>query len=137
QATVGQQEPTVLARLVGLYNVNIRAQATVKVENPQDVCVLGLGRWPSSSSALTLSGSASMTGTGCALMSDNTVKYASTPTFSGSGWVVDAVQGCVNSGSCNPGVPYNYSSLPATNPLQVLDTESFNTRTGNTNPCSG
>src|SRR5262249_22867913 len=97
----------------------------------------GLGRWPSSSSALTLGGSVNMTGTGCALMSDNTVKYASTPTFSGSGWVVDAVQGCVNSGNCNPGVPYNYSSLAATNPLQVLDTESFNTRTGNTNPCSG
>jgi hypothetical protein len=69
-------------------------------------------------------------------MSDGTVKYASTPTFSGSGWVVDAVNGCVNSGNCNPGVPYNYNALPATNPLQVLDTESFNTRTGNTNPCS-
>jgi hypothetical protein len=140
QATVGQQGSTVLAKLVGVRTVNIRARATARVQNLQDVCVLGLGRWPSSSSALTLGGSVSSTGTGCALMSDNTVKYASTPTFSGSGWVVDAVQGCVNSGNCNPGVPYNYSSVPATNPLQVLDTESFNTRTGNTSPtntCKG
>jgi hypothetical protein len=135
QATVGQREPTVLARLVGLSTVNIRAQATVRIQNQQDVCVLGLGRWPSSSSALTLGGSVSANGTGCVLMSDNTVKYASTPSFSGSGWAVDAANGCVNSGNCNPGVPYNYSALPATNPLKVLDTESFNTRTGNTNPC--
>ena len=31
-------------------------------------------------------------------------------------------------------MPHNYNMLPATNPLQVLDTESFNTRTGNTTP---
>jgi hypothetical protein len=136
QATVGQQQPTYLAKLVGVSTINISARATVRVQNQQDVCVLGLGRWPSSSSALTLGGSVSSTGTGCALMSDGTVKYASTPTFSGSGWAVDAVQGCVNSGNCNPGVPYNYNSLPATNPLQVLDSKSFNTRTGNTAPCS-
>src|SRR5262249_47273573 len=111
-------------------------RATARVENPQEVCVLGLGRWPSSSSALTLGGSVSSTGTGCALMSDNTVKYASTPSFSGSGWAVYAVQGCLSWVHCNPAVPYTYSSLPATNPLQVLDTESYNTRTGNTKPCS-
>jgi hypothetical protein len=34
-------------------------------------------------------------------------------------------------------VPHNYNMLPATNPLKVLDTESFNTRTGNTTPCGG
>jgi hypothetical protein len=68
-------------------------------------------------------------------MSNNTVKYNSDPNFSGSGWAVDAVSGCVASaGHCNLGVPYNYNMLPATNPLQVLNTESFNSRTGNTSP---
>jgi hypothetical protein len=67
-------------------------------------------------------------------MSNDTVKYASTPTFSGSGWAVDAVNGCVNSGNCNPGVPYNYYMPSATNPLQELDTATFNNRTGNTDP---
>jgi hypothetical protein len=70
-------------------------------------------------------------------MSDDTVKYASTPTFTGSAWAVDAVNGCVNSGNCDPGVPHNYYMTPATNPLRVLDAEMFNTRTGNTKPCSG
>ncbi|WGR92964.1 hypothetical protein MTX20_34880 [Bradyrhizobium sp. ISRA435] len=71
-------------------------------------------------------------------MSNNTVKYASTPTFSGSGWAVDAVNGCTNSGNCDPGVPYNYSMLPATNPLKALDTASFNSRTSpSTRPCGG
>jgi hypothetical protein len=68
-------------------------------------------------------------------MSDNTVKYNSTPTFSGSGWAVNGVSGCVASaGHCALSVPYNYNMLPATNPLKVLDTKSFNTRTGNNNP---
>jgi hypothetical protein len=70
-------------------------------------------------------------------MSNNTVKYNSDPNFSGSGWAVDAVSGCVASaGHCNVGVPYNYNMLPATNPLKVLDTASFNswTGTGNKDP---
>jgi hypothetical protein len=100
--------------------------------------MLGLGRVPSSTSGLTIGGSSNITGNGCGLMSNDTVKYASAPTFSGSGWAVDSVTGCVASaGHCDPGVPYNYNMLPTTNPLQVLDTESFNTRTGNTSPCSG
>ena len=61
-----------------------------------------------------------------------------TPNFSGPGWAVNAVNGCVASaGHCDVGVPHNYNMLPATNPLKVLDTESFNTRTGNTKPCGG
>ena len=67
-------------------------------------------------------------------MSNDTVKYSSTPTFNGPGWAVNAVNGC-KAGNCDIGVPHNYNTLPATNPLQVLDTESFNTRTGNTKPC--
>ena len=58
-------------------------------------------------------------------MSNDTVKYSSTPTFNGPGWAVNAVNGC-KAGNCDIGVPHNYNMLPATNPLQVLDTESFN-----------
>jgi hypothetical protein len=72
-------------------------------------------------------------------MSNNTVKYNSTPTFSGSGWAVNAVSGCVaSSGHCSVGVQYNYNMLPATNPLNVLDAASFNSLTGPvTKPCGG
>jgi hypothetical protein len=137
RATVSQQQRAYLAAVLGLSTVNIGAQAIAQViDNPKDLCVLGLGRSPSSQSPLTLSGGGTFSGNGCGLMSNDTVKYASTPTFNGPGWAVDAVNGC-KAGNCDPGVPYNYNMLPATNPLQVLDTESFNTRTGNTKPCSG
>ena len=113
-------------------HVNIGATAIAEVQNPKDLCMLGLGP---SGNALTIGGSSTITGNGCGLMSNNTVKYNSTPTFSGSGWAVNAVSGCIASaGHCNIGVPYNYNMLPATNPLKVLDTASFNTRTGNTKP---
>ena len=71
-------------------------------------------------------------------MSNTDVKYNGDPNFSGPGWAVNAVKGCnASAGHCDVGVPHNYNMLPATNPLQVLDTESFNTRTGNTKPCGG
>jgi hypothetical protein len=137
RAIVSQQQPAYLAKVLGFSTVNIGATAIAEVKNPKELCALGLGRWPSSQSALTISGSMNITGTGCGMMSNDTVKYASVPSFSGSGWAVYGANGCVNSGNCDPGVPYNYYMPPATNPLQVLDTESFNTRTGNTKPCSG
>jgi hypothetical protein len=136
QATVHQIQPAALARIFGIKTFDIAAQAVAKVQNPTNVCALALGRFPPSGASLTLGGSVNLTGNGCGLMSDDTVKYASTLTFSGSGWAVDAVNGCVNSGNCDPGVPHNYYMTPATNPLQTLDDESFNSRTGNTKPCS-
>src|SRR5262245_54788539 len=136
RATVSQQQPAYLARVLGLSTVNIPAQAIARVDNPKELCILGLGSSPSTQSALTLSGGGTLTGNGCGLMSNDTVKYSSTPTFSGPGWAVNAVNGC-KAGNCDIGVPHNYNSLPATNPLQVLDTESFNSRTGNTKPCGG
>ncbi|WP_035663567.1 pilus assembly protein TadG-related protein [Bradyrhizobium sp. Ec3.3] len=136
RAIVGQQQPGYLAALVGLSTVNISATAVARVGKPKDVCTLALARSPSNSSALTLAGSLSVTGNGCEMMSDDTVKYASTPSFTGSGWAIGAANGCVNSGNCDPGVPYNYSMPPATNPLQVLDTASFNSRTGNDKPAT-
>nr|WP_246583999.1 pilus assembly protein TadG-related protein [Bradyrhizobium iriomotense] len=131
RAVVSQQQPTALAAVLGLSTVDIGAQAIVEVKNPKDLCALGLSE---TSIGLTLGGSVNITGNGCGLMADNTVKYASTPTFSGSGWAVNAVNGCTNSGNCDPGVPYNYNMLPATNPLAALDSASFNSRTGNTAP---
>ncbi|MBR0875473.1 pilus assembly protein TadG [Bradyrhizobium tropiciagri] len=135
RAAVGQTQPAYLASVLGFSSVDIGATAVAEVQNPKNLCALGLS---TNSIALTLGGGAALTGDGCALMSNNTVKYASSPTFSGSGWAVDAVNGCTNSGNCDPGVPYNYSMLPATNPLKPLDT-AFSTRatTPSTKPCGG
>jgi hypothetical protein len=137
RAIVSQQQPTYLAAVLGMSAVNIGATAIAEVQNPTQLCILGLGP---SSNALTIGGSSTITGNGCGLMSNNTVKYNSDANFSGSGWAVNAVNGCIASaGHCNPGVPTNYNMTPATNPLHVLlDAESFNASTGKTtSPCSG
>jgi len=134
RAIVSQHQPGYLSRVLGLFpeGIDIRAQAIAQVLNPKDLCFLGLGP---SNNALTIGGSSTITGNGCGLMSDTQVKYNSTPNFSGPGWAVNAVNGCVASaGHCDVGVPHNYNMLPSTNPLKVLDTEPFNSRTGNTNP---
>ena len=133
RAIVTQQQPAYLAKVLGLSTVNIPAQAIARVDNPKELCILGLGSSPSNQSALTLSGGGSLNGNGCGLMSNDTVKYGSTPTFNGPGWAVNSVNGC-KAGNCDIGVPHNYNTLPATNPLQGLDTASFNNRTGSTSP---
>jgi hypothetical protein len=139
RAIVAQQQPAYLAAVLGLSTVNVGAQAIAEVKNTKELCALGLGP---NSNALTIGGSSNITGNGCGLMSDNTVKYNSTPTFSGSGWAVDGVTGCIASvGHCALSVPYNYNMLPATNPLHdALDgtNQSFNLRSGPvTSPCGG
>jgi Flp pilus assembly protein TadG len=141
RAVVSQQQPAYLAAVLGLSTVNIGAQAIVEIKNPKDLCALGLGP---DNNGLTIGGSSNITGNGCGLMSDTAVKYNSTPTFSGSGWAVNGVNGCVASaGHCALSVPYNYNMLPATNPLAILDgtNQSFNswTSTGSPNDlaCSG
>jgi hypothetical protein len=139
RATVGQQQPAYLASVLGFSTINIGAQAFAQVQNPQNICALALGRIPpNSGGSFTTSGSVTFTGNGCALMSDDTVKFASQPTFPpGSNWSVGAVNGCVNSGWCgNPGVPYNYYMTPAVNPLSKLDSD-FTTASGSGNPCTG
>jgi hypothetical protein len=124
RATVSQQQPAYLAAVLGFTTINIGADAIAQVQNPKDVCTLGLGP---ASPGLTIGGSSEITGNGCALMSNNDVKFNSAPTFIGSGWAVNAVGGC-SGGHCD-----NYTNvLPATNPLEKLDTESWNTRTGST-----
>lgn len=132
RARVSQQQPAYLAAVLGLRTVNIPAQAIALVQQPTKACALALGP---DSGALKLGGSLSNNGTGCALMSDTSVQLASTPSFSGSGWAVYGVSGCTPSGTCsNVSVPHNYFMTYASNPLSKLDTESFNSRTGNTTP---
>lgn len=134
RAVVGQQQPAYLAAVLGFSTIDIGATAIVEIKNPKEVCALGLGP---DSNGLTIGGSSTITGNGCALMSDTAVKYNSTPNFSGSGWAVNGVNGCIGSDAhCNIGVPHNYNMLPATNPLKALDTASFNDRTGNDPPLS-
>jgi Flp pilus assembly protein TadG len=145
RAIVSQQQPAYLAAVLGLSTVNIGATAIAQVQNPKELCGLGLGRYSGSgspTSALVYSGSVALSGNGCGFQSNNTVKYASAPSFSGTGWAVYGSNGCVNSGTCDPGVPYNYYMPPAANPLSKLDTEPFNTASfstppGSGNPCTG
>jgi hypothetical protein len=138
RAIIHQQQPVHLAAVLGWSTVDIGAQAIVEIQNPKDLCALGLGP---SSNALTIGGSSNITGNGCGLMSDTSVKYNSTPTFSGSGWAVDGVNGCVASAvHCALSVPYNYNMLPAADPLKGLNgtNQTFNARTSPvTNPCGG
>src|SRR5262245_26854124 len=142
RAIVSQHQPVSgLTNLLGLFpgGIDIGAQAIAKVQQPKELCGLGLGRYSGSgspTSALSYAGSTALSGNGCGFQSDTTVKYASAPSFSGTGWAVYASDGCVNSGTCDPGVPYNYYMPPAANPLSKLDSEPFNTAaTGSTNPC--
>ena len=141
RAIVSQHQPVSgLTKLLGLFpgGIDIGAQAIAKVQQPKELCGLGLGRYSGSgspTSALSYAGSTALSGNGCGFQSDNTVKYASAPSFNGTGWAVYASNGCVNSGTCDPGVPYNYYSPPAANPLSKLDSEPFNTATTGSNPC--
>lgn len=132
RARVSQQQPAYLAAVLGLTTVNIPSQAIALVQQPTKVCALALGP---DSGALKLAGNLRNNGTGCAIMSDTSVQLASTPSFTGSGWAIYGASGCTPSGSCsNVSVPHNYFMPYANNPLSKLDTKSFNSRTGNTNP---
>jgi Flp pilus assembly protein TadG len=132
RARVSQQQPAYLAVVLGLTSVNIPAQAIAQVQQPKDVCALALGP---GSGALKIGGSVQNTGNGCGLMSDTTVQFASTPSFTGSGWAVYGVSGCSPSSTCGKlSVPYNYFMPYAYDPLSKLDSQSFNNTTGNNQP---
>lgn len=132
RARVSQQQSAYLSALLGLTTIDIGATAIVEIKNPKDVCGLGLGP---STNGITIGGSSLLSGGGCALMSNTAAKFNSLPSFSGSGWAVNTANGC-SGGHCDVSVPHNYNVLPATNPLKVLDSKSFNSRTGpSTKPC--
>jgi Flp pilus assembly protein TadG len=141
RARVSQQQPAYLAAVLGLTTVNIPTQAIAQVQQPSKLCGLSLGPDPNGGGALKLGGNVSNNGTGCPLMSDASVQFASTPSFSGSGWAVLGATGCSPAGTCaSPGVTHNYFMPPARDPLQALKTASFNNTfidtnvTGNSNP---
>jgi Flp pilus assembly protein TadG len=138
RATVSQTQPGYLAAVLNLTTVTIPARAIALVRKPTDLCALSLGPDPNGGGgALKLGGGASNNGTGCAMMSDTSVQFASTPSFTGSGWAVLGATGCSPAGTCaNPGVTHNYFMPPALDPLQDLKTASFNSTTGSTSPCS-
>ncbi|RXG95103.1 Tad domain-containing protein [Bradyrhizobium vignae] len=140
RARVSQQQPAYLSAVLGFLTINIPAQAIALVQLPSKVCALALGPNPTAGSgALKISGSSSNNGTGCPVMSDDTVQFASTPSFTGSGWAVFGANGCSPTSTCtDPGVTHNYFMPPAMDPLQGLKTASFNTRTSpSTKPCGG
>ena len=132
-AVVTQNQPKFLASLVlGGGTTPITAQAVAQVENPEQVCALAL-------SGMKLGGNQNIRGGNCALTSNTTVQFASTPTFVGSGWAVDASGGCspANANCNNPGanVTYNYYQPPTIPPVALtnLEGQSFPSGSGNTN----
>jgi Flp pilus assembly protein TadG len=134
RAKVSQTQPAYLSAILGLTNVTVGGHAIAQVQNPKQLCGLGLD--PTQSS-LWVGGSLTLAGNGCGLQSDGSVKYSSTPTVTGSGWALYGVTGCVgSSGECSsPGVASNYYMPPATDPLSKLNSESFNSMTGNASTC--
>ncbi len=135
RAKVSQQQPAYLAAVLGLTTVNIPTQAIAQVQQPSKLCGLSLGPDPNGGGgALKLGGNVSNNGTGCPLMSDASVQFASTPSFSGSGWAVLGATGCSPANTCaSPGVTHNYFMPPALDPLQGLKTETFNNTFTDTN----
>jgi Flp pilus assembly protein TadG len=131
RAKVSQTQPAYLSAILGLTSITVGGRAIAKVQNPKQLCGLGLN--PAQNS-LWLGGSVNLAGNGCGLQSDGTVKYSSTPTVTGSGWAFYGVTGCVSTSSecSSPGAPHDYYMPPVPNPLSKLNSESFNTASGGT-----
>jgi Flp pilus assembly protein TadG len=132
-AVVTQNQPKFLASLVlGGGTTPITAQAVAQVQSPEQVCALAL-------TTMKLGGNQNIRGGNCALTANTTVQFASTPTFKGSGWAVDASGGCspANANCNNPGanVTYNYYQPPTIPPVALtnLELQSFPSGSGNTN----
>ena len=135
RARVSQQQPAYLTGVLGLTTpVNIPAQAIALVQNPSKVCGLALGPDPNGGGALKIGGNVTNNGTGCPLMSDASVQFASTPSFTGPGWGVYGATGCSPTSTCaSTTVAHNYFMPPAMDPLQGLQSASFNNTFTSTN----
>src|SRR4029079_631820 len=112
RAFVGQTQPGYLAAVLNFRTVTIGARAIAVVQNPNSLCALSLGPDPGGGGGLKLAGGASNNGTGCAMMSDTSVQFASAPSFTGSGWAVLGATGCSGGSCANPGVTHNYFMPP-------------------------
>jgi hypothetical protein len=75
---------------------------------------------------LTIGGSSVLSGGNCSLTSNTNVKFNSSATFNGSGWGVDATQGCgPNAGTCQlTNASYNYFAPPTLIPKALSDLET-------------
>jgi hypothetical protein len=118
-AVITQYQPPLLASLFLSGPVPITARAVASVAQTAPPCALSL-------SDMTIGGSQSFTGGSCSLLANTTVRFNGGPTFSGSGWEVDATKGCIGP-HCSPlptGVSSNYSSFPTKIPTALANLES-------------
>jgi hypothetical protein len=117
QATVSQQQPAYLARVLGLSTVNVGATATAQVQGlAKPPCVLTL------TGSISFQGSPSINAPNCGMASNDTANNALN--FTGGGMTVNlaslsAAGGCTGGASfCNTAFTY---MPPIANPFSALD----------------
>ena len=117
QATVSQQQPAYLAKVLGLSTVNIGATAIAKVQIlTKPPCVLAL------TGSISFQGSPNINAPNCGMASNDTAKNALN--FTGGGMSINlgslsAAGGCTGAASfCNTALTY---MPPVTNPFSALD----------------
>ncbi len=119
QATVSQQQPTYLAKLLGLSTVNIGAQAVAQVNSlAKPPCVLAL------TGSFSFQGSANINAPGCDIASNGTATDALN--FTGGGMSLALLRPSLSAaGGCSGAAMFCGSALtyrpPATNPFSALD----------------
>ena len=120
RATVSQQQPAYLAKILGLTTVNVGAQAIAQVGNPTTAnpCVLAL------TGQVSFQGSPNINASNCGLASNDPASNALN--FTGGGMTINvgsllAAGGCSGAASfCNASTTHTYSA-PITNPFSALD----------------
>jgi Flp pilus assembly protein TadG len=129
--TVSQQQPTYLARVLGVSSKNIGAQATAVVDTvPKTPCILAL------TGSISYQGSTTVNSPTCGLASNSTASNAIA--FTGNGSAVTApsftMGGCSETGGtqCSNNV-YTSRPNPVPNPLIGLDTAMSSLTTSTTN----
>jgi Flp pilus assembly protein TadG len=116
QATVRQQQPAYLAKVLGFSTVNIPAQATAQVDSLAAPCVLAL------TGSISFQGSPNINAPNCGMASNDPNKDALN--FTGGGMSINlgslsAAGGCTGAASfCGTALTYR---SPVTNPFSALD----------------
>jgi Flp pilus assembly protein TadG len=117
QATVSQQQPAYLAKVLGLSTVNVGATAIAKVDKlDKPPCVLSL------TGSISFQGSPNINAPNCGMASNDAAKDALN--FTGGGMSINlgslsAAGGCTGTASfCNTSLTYR---SPVTNPFSALD----------------
>lgn len=118
QATVRQQQPAYLARVLGMSTVDIPAMAVAKVVGlPNAACVLAL------TGSISFQGSPNINAPGCALASNSRAQNALN--FTGGGMTMNVgslstVGGCAGAASfCK--TTFTHMPAPIVNPFSALD----------------